>query len=138
VVNDYIDTRARKFIMTGEKRSNMLTEYVGAVERGYFKMPKIPTLHSAHKYCRTGDLYSGAQKDYHLPDEVCSLALAWNIGKMYSGYGEPITVMGQKNASGRIEQMFDFPKEAPDDVTVSSFEVVDKTEEVAGEISLTV
>ena len=57
VVNDYIDVRARKFIMTGEKRSNMLTEYVGAVERGYFELPRIPSLYTAHKYCvRKGSL----------------------------------------------------------------------------------
>lgn len=57
VVNDYIDVRARKFIMTGEKRANMLTEYVGAVERGYFELPRIPSLYTAHKYCvRKGSL----------------------------------------------------------------------------------
>jgi len=138
VVNDYIDTRARKFIMTGEKRSNMLTEFVGAIERGYFRFPDITSAHLEMKYCRTGDLYSGATKDYHLPDTVCTFALAWNIGKQYSGYGEPITVTGLKNQPGRIESMFSFPQEAPDDVTVSSFEVVDKTAKEAGEISLTV
>lgn len=107
VVNDYIDMRARKFIMTGEKRSNMLTEYVGAIERGYFTLPKIPTLFSAHKYCRTGDLYNTG-KDYHLPDEVCSLALAWHAGKRYSGYGAAITVP-RGNAPSRYEKNFTVP-----------------------------
>lgn len=138
VVNDYIDVRARKFIMTGEKRANMLTEFVGAVERGYFKMPRVASAYTEMKYCRTGDLYSSSQKDYHLPDTICSLALAWNVGKRYSGYGDPITVKGLKNAPGRIEHMFEFPKESPDDVTQSSYEVVDKTAAVVGEISLTV
>ncbi len=110
VVNDYIDVRARKFIMTGEKRSNMLTEYVGAVERGYFTLPRIPTLYSAHKYCRTGDLYSGATKDYHLPDEVCSMALAWHAAKRHSGYGEAITVTRGRESPGRYEKNFEMPK----------------------------
>lgn len=137
VVNDYIDVRARKFIMTGEKRANMLTEFVGAVERGYFQFPMIASAFTEMKYCRTGDLYSNS-KDYHLPDTVCSFALAWNVGKKYSGYGEPVVVKGMKQASGRIEHMFDFPRESPDDVTTSSFEVVDKTAREQGEISLTV
>ena len=129
VVNDYIDTRARKFIMTGEKRSNMLTEYVGAVERGYFKVPKIPSLYSAHKYCRTGDLYSGATKDYHLPDEVCSMALAWHAGKQYSGYGEPITVP-RSNEPGRYEKNFISPESKNDSIVSPGYTegvVVNKT-----------
>jgi hypothetical protein len=137
VVNDYIDTRARKFIMAGEKRNNMLTEYVGAVERGYFEFPRIFSLHAAHKYCRTGDLYSGAHKDFHLPDEVCSLALAWNIGKKYSGYGNPVAVP-KDGSPGKYERMFAFPKESPDDVTSSDFDVFDKTAEDEGGISLIV
>ena len=108
VVNDYIDVRARKFIMTGEKRSNMLTEFVGAVERGYFKFPRVASAFSALKYCRTGDLYSGATKDYHLPDEVCSFALAWNAGKKFSGYGEPVTVK-RDGAPGKYEKHFMIP-----------------------------
>jgi len=126
VVNDYIDVRARKFIMTGEKRSNMLTEYVGAVERGYFQVPRIPTLYTAHKYCRTGDLYSGATKDYHLPDEVCSMALAWNAARKHSGYGSPITI-GRSNAPGRFEKNFTMPVEANETIYSSSYEVEVKT-----------
>ena len=137
VVNDYIDTRARKFIMVGEKRSNMLTEFVGAVERGYFEMPQIPSAFTEMKYCRTGDLYSSSQKDYHLPDTVCALALGWHVGKTFSGYGEPVAVLGRKHEPGQFEQMFEFPKESPDEIlSPESFDVVDKTAAVAGEISL--
>lgn len=51
VVNDYVDVRARSFIMTGEKRANMLSEYVNAVEKGAMIAPRIKTAHLAHKYC---------------------------------------------------------------------------------------
>jgi len=139
VVNDYIDFRARKFIMTGEKRSNMLTEYVGAVERGYFKLPRVQTLYTAHKYCRTGDLYSNT-KDYHLPDEVCSMALAWHAGKQYSGYGEAITVP-RSNAPGRYEKNFTMPnKDQPDSIYSPAIEgeVRMKDAPVDGEINLLV
>lgn len=139
VVNDYIDMRARKFIMTGEKRANMLTEYVGAIERGYFKLPRVQTLYTAHKYCRTGDLYSNS-KDYHLPDEVCSLALAWHAGKQYSGYGEAITVP-RSNAPGRYEKNFTMPnKDQPDSIYSPAVEgeVRMKDAPVDGEINLLV
>ena len=137
VVNDYIDTRARKFIMSGQKRYDMLSEYVGAIERGYFQMPRIPSLYSSHKYCRTGDLYSGATKDYHLPDEVCSLALAWHAGKTYSGMGDPITVRKDGSLTRR-EAQFSMQREKPHDPTVSQFEVFNKTEADKDAISLIV
>ena len=108
VVNDYIDVRARKFIMTGEKRSNMLTEYVGAIERGFFTLPKINTLYTAHKYCRTGDLYDNS-KDFHLPDEVCSMALGWHVAKKFSGYGEAITVTRKGDFVPKMEKPFHVP-----------------------------
>ena len=98
--------------MTGEKRSNMLTEYVGAIERGYFTLPKIASLYTAHKYCRTGDLYSGSTKDYHLPDEVCSMALAWHAAKRHSGYGEAITISRGRETPGRYEKNFEMPNDA--------------------------
>jgi hypothetical protein len=136
VVNDYIDVRARKFIMAGEKRYNMLSEYVGAIERGYFALPRIPTLYSAHKYCRTGDIYSGATKDYHLPDEVCSLALAWHTAKNYSGYGIPVA-LPKSNEPGRYEKHFSTPHEID---TLSSIqgEVAVKSAEEEHGISLTI
>ena len=40
VVNDYVDVRARSFLMTGEKRDAMLSEYVNAVEKGMVSAPR--------------------------------------------------------------------------------------------------
>jgi len=74
VVNDYLDLRARSFLMTGKNRDDMLSEYVSAIERGEFELPKVLTLYTAHKYAQVGDLYRGGQS-FHLPDEVCALAL---------------------------------------------------------------
>lgn len=76
VVAEYLDIRAHGFMMTGDKRSSMLSEYVNAVEQGRFRFPKLPTAYIAHKYAQVGDLYSSKQ-EYHLPDEVCALALAY-------------------------------------------------------------
>lgn len=82
-VDDYVTTRAQGFSMTGEKRSAMLTEYVSDFENGRWALPRTPTSYTAHKYCQVGDLYrpkafdDGNRKpgDFHLPDEVCMMAL---------------------------------------------------------------
>jgi hypothetical protein len=93
-VNDYVDVRAQKFIMTGEKRANMLTEYVAAVERDMFRFPRIPIAYTEMKYTRTGDLYqTGGTDNFHLPDTVCAGALAWKLGKKWGmGAGDPIVI----------------------------------------------
>lgn len=78
VVGDYLDVRARGFLMTGAKRDNMLTEYIGAVENGKVKAPRIQGMYKAHLYCSVDDIYSRA-KEFHLPDDVCSAALAWYL-----------------------------------------------------------
>lgn len=77
VVADYLDARVKNFLMTGRQRDDMLTEYVAAVEKGEVAAPKIESAYTAHKYCTVEDLYSRG-KDFHLPDDVCSFALAWH------------------------------------------------------------
>jgi len=78
VVQDYLDTRARGFLMTGAKRDNMLSEYVSAVENDKVRSPRIQSAYKATLYCSVEDMYSRA-KEFHLPDEVCADALAWNL-----------------------------------------------------------
>lgn len=78
VVSDLIEGTARNFLMTGRQRDDMLSEYVSAVENDKLRAAKISSIYSAHKYCTVEDLYARGQ-DYHLPDEVCSAALAWKM-----------------------------------------------------------
>jgi hypothetical protein len=92
-VDDYVDTRAQGFLMTGAKRDAMLTEYVSAVESGHFRFPRTPSAYRAHKFAQVGDLYRPAHAAtdstvgakgkaiFHLPDEVCAFALAYHIIK---------------------------------------------------------
>lgn len=91
VVNDYVDVRARGFTMTGEKRDAMLTEYVNGVEKGRLRAPRIQTAYLAHKYAQVGDLYSRSQ-EFHLPDEVCSFALAYKVMGRNTRPAGPITI----------------------------------------------
>ena len=81
-INDLLDSRATKFVMVGRERDDLLSEYVAAVERDLVRCPRIPSAYSAHKYCTVEDLYM--HREYyssHLPDEVCSMALAWHLAK---------------------------------------------------------
>lgn len=104
VVNDYVDVRARGFTMTGEKRANMLTEYVNAVEKGRLLAPRIKTMHLEHKYAQVGDLYSNAQA-FHLPDTVSSSALAFRVMGRGGPAGGAVTVM-RDNEPSELEKMF--------------------------------
>lgn len=91
VVMDLVDLRARGFMMVGAKRSDMLTEYVAAVENDRLRCPKIPSAYRAHKYAQVGDLYN-AGKEFHLPDEVCSFGLAFKHARKHAPGGLPIVL----------------------------------------------
>jgi hypothetical protein len=104
VVNDYVDVRARSFLMTGEKRDAMLSEYVNAVEKGRLKAPRIKTAYLAHKYAQVGDLYSRSQ-EFHLPDEVCSFALAFRVMGRGGRAAGPVTVT-RDNEPSQMDKLF--------------------------------
>lgn len=91
VVNDYIDSRSTPFIMVGRDRDEMLTEYIAAVERGELIAPRIESAYTAHKYASVDSIYSRS-KDEHLPDEICSFALAWHTSKRKRPKAIPIGI----------------------------------------------
>lgn len=78
VVADYLDNRARGFQMNGAQRDNMLSEYINAVENDRIRAPRIASFYKSHLYCSVEDVYARG-KEFHLPDEVCSMALAWKL-----------------------------------------------------------
>ncbi len=109
VVNDYLDINARSFIMTGEKRAKMLSEYVSAIERGGWRFPRIKTAYLAHKYARVGDLYSAAS-EYHLPDEVCAFALMQHMVSRAIRPANPL-VVPKTDEPSELESHFTTPRE---------------------------
>jgi hypothetical protein len=137
-VNDYVDTRAAKFVMTGEKRSGMLTEFVASVERDMFQFPKIPIAYAEMKYCRTGDLYQqGGPDNYHLPDTVCAGALAWRSGKKWGGgAGDPI-VVPKTSEPHRYEKHFAY-EQVTDEIVAMVGDVVVVTQRQEGEYNFLV
>lgn len=91
VINDYLDETARGFSMTGAKRAVMLSDYVVSLEHGHWAFPKIPAMFTEHKYCRTGDLYSG-QVGFHLPDTVAMAAMCEYEAKRMGAIAGPVIV----------------------------------------------
>lgn len=91
VVNDYIDRRSRPFLMTGRQRNEMLTEYIAAVERDLVRSARITSAYTAHKYASYEQIYNIGQ-DSHLPDEICSFALAWKATGRKIPFAAPIEI----------------------------------------------
>ena len=102
VVADLLDTRVRNFLMTGANRDDMLSEYVAAVENDKVRAHRVESIYKAHLYASVEDLYSRG-KEFHLPDEVCSAALAWKLVSTRAVAVEPsvITNNGDTGWFGR-------------------------------------
>ena len=104
VVSDYLDVRARGFLMTGEKRDNMLSEYINAIENDKVRAPRINSFYKAHLYCSVEDIYSRG-KEFHLPDEVCSMALAWHLVSRRVMPADPIPLKNLGDANWMEKEM---------------------------------
>jgi hypothetical protein len=76
VVADYLDHRARGFLMVGAQRDNMLSEYISSVENDRWQVPRVMSFYRNHLYASVDAIYARG-KEFHLPDEICSMALVW-------------------------------------------------------------
>jgi hypothetical protein len=93
VVKDYLELPAgmskrnfRDQPLGGRMRSEMLEEYIMAIEDRKIISPRIGWMYDEHRYCTRDDLFGSG----HLPDSVCAGALAWsfrNRRKSLSGVG---------------------------------------------------
>jgi hypothetical protein len=73
VVSGYLTVEAEGVMMVGRTRSDMLTEYIAAIERGEIEAPYIEYMAGEHRYASTDDVYGSG----HLPDTIAAGALAW-------------------------------------------------------------
>lgn len=76
VVNDLIDERAQKFIMSGRQRTDMLVTYITAVEQGEYRLPRNTPSFDAHKATTVEEVYAPGKWNSHLADDVAAFALA--------------------------------------------------------------
>ena len=95
VVNDLIDERAHKFVMVGRARTQLLVEYINAVERGIYQLPANTPAFAAHKATTVEEVYAPGKWNSHLSDDVAAFALAHNAAERQAppaaGEGVPRT-----------------------------------------------
>jgi len=137
VVADYIDRRARGFLMTGAQRDNMLSEYVSSIENHRWLAPRVPTFYKSHLYASVDMLYARG-KEFHLPDEICSMALCYRLVSKRAVPAQPL-VVASDNSPTWIEDEMRNNKDAkrkPGNWTVGSVE--NKSLQVAEDLDLMV
>ena len=95
VVNDLIDERAHKFVMTGRARTQLLVEYITAVERGVYRLPANTPAFAAHKGTTVEEVDAPGRWNSQLSDDVAAFALAHNAADRQAppaaGEGAPRT-----------------------------------------------
>jgi hypothetical protein len=107
VINDLIDDRARGFILSGQKRADMLSEFVAGIENDKWRYPKrLGKAFSEMKFCSVGDLYSSAQ-EFHLPDTVCAFALMHHLAKRLGAKAVPSVLKKDPNEINKYQKMFE-------------------------------
>ena len=80
VVDGYLTQYALSVVMVGRARSDLLSNYISAVERGEIESPMIEFMHGEHRYASVDDVYGSG----HLPDSIAAMALAYQAGR-YTG-----------------------------------------------------
>jgi len=73
VVDDLLEDDALGVIMAGRARSDMLTNYIAAIEGGHLISPKIQFMYHEHRFASVNDVYGSG----HLPDTIAAGAVAW-------------------------------------------------------------
>ena len=74
VVGDHLNAAATGFVMAGRARSDLLSNYIAAIERSEIEAPMIEFMYNEHKYASVDDVYGSG----HLPDSIAAMALAWH------------------------------------------------------------
>jgi hypothetical protein len=132
-----VDRRARGFLMTGANRDNMLSEYISSVENGRWRAPRVPVFYKNHLYASVEMIYARG-KEYHLPDEICSMALCWRLVSKRAIPAHPIVVAGNNDPTWMEREMAENAdaKRKPGNWTVGGVE--NKSNEAAQEFNLMV
>jgi len=84
VVHDLVDERVIKFVMSGPKRTEMLTNYVTAVEQLKYQLPRNTPAYNQHKSTTVEEVYGGGGWNSHLSDDVAAFALAHHAAERAS------------------------------------------------------
>jgi hypothetical protein len=76
VITGYLLSDVEPFLMVGRPRSELLNDYITAIEQGEIVYPHIEFMFSEHLYASVEDIYGGGTTS-HLPDSIAAGALAY-------------------------------------------------------------
>lgn len=77
VIDGYITENVEGVVLTGQRRSDVFTSYIAAIEDGAIVSPRIAYCESEHRYCTNDDL-SGSG---HPPDSFVAGAMAYRASQ---------------------------------------------------------
>lgn len=82
VVHDMVDERTHKIIMVGRDRTNLLVEYITAVEQGVYQpLPRNTPAYDSHKATTVDEIYAPGKWNSHLADDVAAFAIMHNAAE---------------------------------------------------------
>ena len=105
VIHDMIDERTMKVLMIGRDRTNLLTEYITAVEQGVYDLTTRATPDfDAHKGTTVEEVFMPGRWNSHLADEVAAGAIchraAMRMAPAAAAQGVPKTEDPKKDFEG--------------------------------------
>jgi len=75
-VHDSIEHDTEGVTLSGARRTEVISEYLVAIEKRKIVGPFIEWMEREHRFCRHDDLWKTSDRKFHLPDSVCAGALA--------------------------------------------------------------
>jgi len=78
VVAGYMNSSARPIMMVGRARSDMISDYIAAVERGEYSAPFIRFMEAEHRLASVDDVYGSG----HLPDSIAAMSVLHSMAKV--------------------------------------------------------
>lgn len=77
-VHDFLHVSAKGVVLVGMDRTNILRNYIAAIERGEFEAPMIEWMKAEHELASHADVFKADSSKHHLPDSICAAALAYH------------------------------------------------------------
>lgn len=85
-------------VLAGRNRSDMINNYVSAVEKGLLSAPRIIWAYDEHRFATPDDLYNGSSTS-HLPDSIAAGALAWSLRNTWKRVAAPVMLDMKRDRS---------------------------------------
>ncbi len=82
VAGEFLNVNAKGFMMVGRARTDLLSGYINAIEKGEIEAPLIHVMKAEHLFASIDDLYGAG----HLPDTFAAGALAYHQGNEETWY----------------------------------------------------